>query len=265
MVLPLGVAFLNVSLDMADTKKKKKRERKGYFYEKEEQAVVDYINSTSEEEKTKIYNEILKPAFTKMIESIIRRYNLYIPDEEFDETFNDTMSFLMMKLSYYDPKKNFKAYSYCGTICKNYLIYKITQFTKRQNRHVSYDNPLETIKEAIGDDIKYSYTDDEEPYGLFKSLTSRTVANISKLLESGMANEERKLTDNEIKVGRALIELFSNWEDLFLEMGSNKFNKSSFILYVKDLTLLSTQEISKAMKLFKVGYFALKKDLLDNE
>lgn len=243
--------------------KKKKRERKGYFYEREEQAVVDYIQSTSEEEKTKIYTEILRPAFTKMIESIIRRYNLYIPDEEFDETFNDTLSFLMMKLSYYDPKKNFKAYSYCGTICKNYLIYKITQFAKRLNRHVSYDNPTDSIKETIGDDIRYSYTDDDEPLWLFKSLTSKTVSNINALLESGMANEERKLTENEIKVGKALIELFEHWEEIFLEMGSNKFNKSSFILYIKDLTLLTTQEISKAMKIYKLGYFSLKKDLLD--
>jgi hypothetical protein len=29
-----------------------------YFAEKEEQAVVDYINSTSIEEKNRIYNEI---------------------------------------------------------------------------------------------------------------------------------------------------------------------------------------------------------------
>ena len=250
---------------MATTRKKKARERKGYFYEKEEKAVVDYINSNSEEEKTKLYNDILKPAFTKMVESIIRRYNLYIPDEEFEETFNDTLSFLMMKLSYYNPEKKFKAYSYCGTICKNYLIYKITQFTKRQNRHVSYDNPLDTIKDTIGDDIKYSYTDDDEPLWLFKSLTSKTVSNINKLLESGMVSEDRKLTENEIKVGRALIELFNNWEEIFLEMGSNKFNKSSFILYIKDLTMLSTQEISKAMKIYKIGYFTLKKDLLEDE
>ncbi len=32
--------------------------------------------------KIKIYSEILHPALTKMVESIIRRYRLYIPDEE---------------------------------------------------------------------------------------------------------------------------------------------------------------------------------------
>ena len=60
---------------MAGTKKRTKR---GYFYEREEQAVTDYLASQDAEEKNKIFIEILEPAFTKMVESIIRRYKLFI-------------------------------------------------------------------------------------------------------------------------------------------------------------------------------------------
>ena len=70
---------------------RKPKERKGYFYEKEEQAVIDYIASPNPEEKNRIFNSILLPAFTKMIESIIRRYKLFVPEEEFQQTFNDTI------------------------------------------------------------------------------------------------------------------------------------------------------------------------------
>lgn len=66
-----------------------------------------------------------------MIESIIRRYNLFTPDEDFEETFYDTMSFLITKINNFDSSKNYKAYSYCGTICKNYLILKRTQYSKK--------------------------------------------------------------------------------------------------------------------------------------
>ena len=100
------------------------KDRKGYFYETEEQAVIDYVSSQDKNEKNKIYNEYLQPAFTKMIESIIRRYNLYLPDEIFQETFDDTLSFLLTKIEHFNPNSGFKAYSYCGTICKNYLILK---------------------------------------------------------------------------------------------------------------------------------------------
>lgn len=39
--------------------------RKGYFYEEQEQAVKEYLNADDKEEKDKIFNKWLKPAFTK--------------------------------------------------------------------------------------------------------------------------------------------------------------------------------------------------------
>ena len=79
---------------------RKPKERKGYFYEKEEQAIVDYTSSTNQEEKNKIFNSVLMPALTKMIESIIRRYKLFVPEEEFQQTFNDTISYLLTKIKF---------------------------------------------------------------------------------------------------------------------------------------------------------------------
>jgi hypothetical protein len=72
--------------------------------------------------------------------------------------------------------------------------------------------------------------------------------------------EKHKLNETQIKVGMALVELLSNWEDLFAKMGSNKFNKSSILLFLKETTLLSTKEIRDSMKVFKLKYYMLKKD-----
>ena len=88
---------------------------------------------------------------------------MYPPDEEFQETFDDTISFLMTKLSCFDPSTNYKAYSYCGTICKNYLIYKINQFSKNQKRNISYDNP----QKYVGDNCPL---DIEEPEAKISNL-----------------------------------------------------------------------------------------------
>ena len=55
---------------------RKPKERKGYFYESEEDAIVLYIKEQDEYVKNQIFNEVLYPALTKMIESIIRRYKL---------------------------------------------------------------------------------------------------------------------------------------------------------------------------------------------
>ena len=113
--------------------------KKLYFGEEEEQAFVEYVNSTNKSYRDKIFAEKLYYPFTKMIESIIRRYNLFTPDEDFEDTFHDTMSFLITKINNFDPTKNYKAYSYCGTICKNYLIFKRTQYSKKMQKQISYE------------------------------------------------------------------------------------------------------------------------------
>jgi hypothetical protein len=240
--------------------RKPSKERKGYFYEREEQAVVDYISTEDEREKNQIFNTILKPAFTKMIESIIRRYNLYPPDEEFQETFDDTISFLMTKLSCFDPTTNYKAYSYCGTICKNYLIYKINQFTKNQKRNTSYDNPFDSSQGGFNDDIRYSYNDYDTGKTFMSELTGSTVDSIKKILDDG---EKLRLNANEKKVGLALIQLMTNWEELFAQMGSNKFNKSSILLYLKETTMLNTKEIRDAIRVYKKKYYDVKWNLIN--
>lgn len=252
-----------VSEENASKKRGRKpsKERKGYFYEEQEQAVVDYLSTDDVNEKNRIFNSILKPAFTKMIEAIIRRYSLYPPDEEFKETFDDTISFLMTKLSCFNPKSNYKAYSYCGTICKNYLIYKINQFSKNQKRSESYDNTMSNLQRDITNNITYSYSDEDPQSTFMNELTGSTVNEIQKIV-----NEKSKVDPNcnEVRVGKALIELLMNWDELFAQMGSNKFNKSSILMFLKETTRLSTTEIRNAIRVYKKRYYVLKEDIIND-
>ena len=74
-----------------------------------------------------------------MIECLIRRYYLFTVDESYEDTFYDTLSFLITKINNFDPKKECKAYSYCGTVCKNYLILRRTQSIKKRDKFLSYE------------------------------------------------------------------------------------------------------------------------------
>ena len=67
-----------------------------------------------------------------------------------------------------------------------------------------------------------------------------------------------------LQVGNALVSLLTNWGDLFARMGSNKFNKSSILMFIKELTLLTTPEIRMAMKKYKTAYQNVRKKLLDD-
>lgn len=235
---------------------RKKKERKGYFYEKEEQYVKDYISAETAEEKSEIFENLRYP-ITKMVESIIRRYNLYVPDEEFEDTFNDTMSFLMTKIEYFKPEKGCKAYSYCGTICKNYLIMRLSKFSKNQKRNVSYED----MKDGLNDDENYCYYTDSKYTDSIGYLISCAAEKINDIVKR---KEEYKLNENEIKVGLALANLLENWEDFFDKMGSDKFNKSSILLFLQETTFLTTKEIRSGMKKYKSAYLDIKKKIADD-
>jgi hypothetical protein len=170
------------------------------------------------------------------------------------------MSFLMTKLSCFNPSTNYKAYSYCGTICKNYLIYKINQFTKNQKRNESYDNPNSEIQNVFDNNVNFSYSVDHPNKAFLAELTGNTVDNIKRIL---CDKDKYKLTENEIKVGNSLINLMTNWDEIFAQMGSNKFNKSSILLFLKENTLLSTKEIRDSMKVYKRKYYEIKLGLIN--
>jgi hypothetical protein len=59
---------------------------------------------------------------------------------DFIEIHNDTHSFLMTKVDKFVPSKEKKAYSYFGTICKNYLMGQILKDQKETNRKISYED-----------------------------------------------------------------------------------------------------------------------------
>lgn len=235
-----------------------KKERKGYFYEEQEEAVKRYLSTTNELEKNKIFNTILLPAFTKMIESIIRRYNLHIPNEEFNDTFNDTISFLMSKIEHFDPDKiskktgkKIKAYSYCGTICKNYLMFKSSQYAKKKVRLASYDE----IYDEISNNSKFS-TDDGNNIEFIEKLVNDIAIEIEKMI---INCDENYLTDDEIKVGKALVLLLRNWEEVLPNGGSNKLQKSSVLYFLREETMMTTKEVRDNMKKYKNVYKLLKK------
>ena len=294
---------------------RKPKERKGYFYEKEETAIIQYIHEENTEEKNRIFNTVIYPALTKMIESIIRRYKLFVPDEDFEQNFNDTISYLLTKIHHFKPQitgydlienekeiakhhfvmmseedlkqklrdaseedpeyvvvyfgfdgddessinkkyykketHNYKAYSYCGTVCKNYLMFKSTQYAKKKVRNASYDE----IFEEIRDSTKYSTEDTN-----YAEVVEKLITDIADEIERMTSNAElHLLNENEVKVGNALVNLLRNWEEVLPNEGSNKLQKSSVLYFLREETMMTTKEVRENMKKYKCVYKLLKK------
>jgi len=232
--------------DIISKKRGRKAVKENYFDVREENAVKRFLIAETSEEKNKIYNEFLRAPLDKMISSIIRRYKLYRKEMDFEEIHTDTHSFLMTKVDKFKPSKNKKAYSYFGTICKNYLMGQIIKDQKETNRKVSYEDISSTIEERPD----MTYRIDEEVLDTNIILTTY----LTELKEYVISET---LTDNEKKLGYALVELFNNYESIFTGTENNKFNKNIILLSLREMTNLSTKEIRGSIKKFKKLYITI--------
>jgi hypothetical protein len=227
-------------------KKGRKPTTTNYFDVREELAVVRFLESTSYEEKNKIYNDFLRKPLDKMISSIIRRYKLYRKDMDFEEIHMDTHSFLITKIDKFKPSKEKKAYSYFGTICKNYLMGQIIKDQKETNRKISYED----ISTSLENDEGFAYYIEND--GLD---SERVIHHFLIELDNFIKNEN--LSENEIKLGQALHDIFDNYENIFVGNDNNKFNKNIILLSLREMTNLSTKEIRGSMKKYKNMYYTL--------
>jgi hypothetical protein len=227
-------------------KKPKKASTENYFDIREENAVRMFLTASTFDEKNKIYNEYLRFPLDKMISSIIRRYKLYRKDMNFDEIHVDTHSFLMTKIDKFSPSKEKKAYSYFGTICKNYLMGQILKDQKEQNRKISYED-ISTDLENNPDMVYYIDVEPVEETNIIPILQ----IHIKETLEIGDLNE------NEIKLGTALFDILENYETIFPATNNNKFNKNVILLSLREMTNMSTKEIRASLKKYKKIYTGL--------
>jgi hypothetical protein len=235
-----------VTEDVLSKKRGRKAVKENYFDVREEEAVRKFLIAETSYEKNKIYNQFLRLPLDKMISSIIRRYKLYRKDMNFEEIHTDTHSFLMTKVDKFKPDKNKKAYSYFGTICKNYLMGQIIKDQKETNRKISYEDISSSLEERP--DMSYRIDDDiiETDYVINKYLE-----------ELKDYIELEQLNDNEKKLGYALIDLFDNYESIFSGADNNKFNKNVILLSLREMTNLSTKEIRSSIKRFKKLYIVI--------
>ena len=260
----LGTEICQVSEAMPDKVVKKRgrkpnpNKKKDYFSENEEELFKQYCTSTDPEFRNRVFNETLYPAFTKMVESIIRRYTLFTPGEEFQDTFNDVMSHLMSKVEKFDATKNKKAYSYCGTICKNYALHKREKTQEAMQRNISYESVFTETNPDLRSVEGFPVYENDFP----KIMMSRAAKEINKMLETP---QDYNLTEPDIKVGLALINILTDWDNIFSEFESKKYNKSQVDAFIKETTMLSTRQIRDSKKKFASAYFKLKQEILNKD
>jgi hypothetical protein len=123
---------------------------------------------------------------------------------------------------------------------------QIIKDQKETNRKISYED----ISYDLENNDNFSYNIEND------NLDAITIIN-HFLIELDNFLKNTNLSENEIKLGYALYELFDNYNEVFIGNDNNKFNKNVVLLSLREMTNLSTKEIRSSMKKFKTIYFLL--------
>lgn len=243
-------------------KRGRKRVNDLYFGPEEEIAVIKFLESDDNIERNAIYNQWLRKPLDKMIESIIRKYSLYRKGETFEDLHSDTLSFLITKADKFDKGTGKKAYSYYGTICKNYLLGLLIKDEKVIKQNSSYDDmPLNDLE------LKHnlSYEMDEIQIET-NDLIEKIILNIENEVNRELASTRKIMSENEKKVGLALIDILNDRSCLIAMMeGGNKYHKNAILETMRNYTNLSTKDIRMAMRRFKTLYNVIKINEMDGD
>jgi len=237
------------------TSRGRKRKNDMYFGPEEEEAVIKFLESNDIDERNTIFNEWLKAPLDKMVEAIIRRYKLYRKGETYEELHSDTVSFLMTKVHKFETGRGKKAYSYFGTISKNYILGLLIKDEKYLKQTSSYEDMMTYFDDR--EDL--SYVIDNDSF-VMDDFISKLIDGIKKEMDDEDLPPKKKLNENERKVGYALIYILENWESAFEGFdGGSKYNKNSVLETMRNYTNLTTKDIRISMKKYKDLYEFLTK------
>ena len=239
-------------VDVELTKKGKPRRRKpktknNYFTEETEEAILEYRVCKDQAERNRIYNQRIHFGFYKLAENIIHTFKFYYTEvDKIEDLKYEVVSFLLQKLDLYDQSKG-KAYSYFGTIAKRYLIiYNQKNYKKLVNK---VDIPT---SEDDDDNYRDAVTikDEREPDRI----------HVMNLLVKQLDSKLYTLFDKqeEINVACAILEIFKKRENIEI------FNKKALFIYIKEMTDVQSNTITKVIKKIKVLYVNILNKYIEN-
>ena len=215
------------------------KKSKLYFTKVHEDAIVRYSTTDSREEKTKLYVELINPAFNEMVDKIVYTYKFTtLPNIE--DLKSECKVFLTTILDKFDPKKGSKAFSYFSVITKNWFIHKVKRNTIQNKREVYYDEMPKDLEQAHMSTTNHYFEirENKEFWGLFWN-------NIDQW-------EKMDLKENERKVLGAIKQLFESSDNIEI------FNKKAIYFYIREITGLNTKQVVGGLNRLRQKYSQFK-------
>ena len=215
-----------------------------YWGELQESAIIDFNTNENTDSKHKVYNDVILPAFSKLVENIYYTYNFNKILFDYQQTRHEAMAHLYEKLGKFDPTSGAKSFSYFGTIVKNWMI----QQSNAAKKQVFVDN--ENVDTVVFDKSMEFYEDIEktkDDYAFIEGL----IGCFDDLMIQDAMNKD------DLAVLEIINDIMKNYHKF------NIYNKKQLYVYVREATDLPSRKITKSIKKIKKTYMVLKDEYIN--
>lgn len=135
----------------------RKKSSNNYFTDETEQAVRDYIRSTDDKEKNRIFNKHLYIPLKKICEIYCNTSQLSYIEETKEDLINDCLAHLMIDVIFkFNPESKSKAYSYFSVSAKYWFIQKNMRGYTKAKRKIEGLEVLENTEDLYYDNAQYN-------------------------------------------------------------------------------------------------------------
>lgn len=217
-----------------------------YFTRDTDDSIEQFNASELDEEKHKIFEKEIKPAFEKLIENLIYVYRFYLLAQgDVDTLKRECLTDLYETLPKFDRSKSANpdkttsaSFSYFNRVARNWFVARARENAKKNKNEseLYYDLDHEAVKQDPNFMVSAheNFLEDRERWLEFY-----------KAMESWRDDLKKK---NERQVLEAIIFLLKNSEMVSI------YNKKAVYLYLRELTGLNTKQIVTCLKRIKTLY-----------
>lgn len=208
-----------------------------YFGPEVDVKIGEYVQEKDPSIKNKIFEDGIRPALVKLIDSQMYLYGFYKIDDP-DLLRNEALSNLYEILPKFDPQKGKKAFSYFNVVVKNWFIWRI----RERNRRLKQQS--ENFYGIDHDVVK------SNPSMILASHEDQIIEKESWLELFRDMDRWRPLLKKkqEIQVLDAIVFLLQNPNLVSI------YNKKAVFLYIREMTGLTMKQVTSNMGVLKEMY-----------
>jgi len=214
-----------------------KKSTNKYWGKEEEDNIVLYQQTRDE----KLYSEQIIPHFRELIKNIYLTYNFHKILSDYNTIEQEMLAFIFEKIDNYDQERGTKAFSYFGTVIKNWMIQKSNK--EKKKIHIDDENQA-AILNAMSIKI-YDHEIHNDFSNALVEEVSENLLNYTDVVE---------LDEDDVKIISIINEIISNYHKVDI------YNKKQLYVYIRESCDFPTRKITKAINKIKIMYFHLKED-----